>query len=35
VGAGGTYYNNSLKSTKRINKMMTKLALIRPRRAAK
>src|SRR5882757_4072223 len=35
VGAGGTFYNNSLKSTKRMNKMMTKLALIRPRRAAK
>jgi acyl-CoA reductase-like NAD-dependent aldehyde dehydrogenase len=35
VGAGGTYYNNSLKATKRMNKMMTKLALIRPRRAAK
>jgi acyl-CoA reductase-like NAD-dependent aldehyde dehydrogenase len=35
VGAGGVYYNNSLKSMKRMNTMMTKLALIRPRRAAK
>jgi acyl-CoA reductase-like NAD-dependent aldehyde dehydrogenase len=35
VGAGGNYYNNSLKSMKRMNAMMTKLALIRPRRAAK
>jgi acyl-CoA reductase-like NAD-dependent aldehyde dehydrogenase len=35
VGAGGNYYNNSLKSMKRMNTMMTKLALIRPRRAAK
>jgi acyl-CoA reductase-like NAD-dependent aldehyde dehydrogenase len=35
VGAGGNYYNNSLKAMKRMNTMMTKLALIRPRRAAK
>jgi acyl-CoA reductase-like NAD-dependent aldehyde dehydrogenase len=35
VGAGGNYYNNSLKSMKRMNTMMTKLALVRPRRAAK
>ena len=35
VGAGGNYYNNSLAAMKRMNTMMTKLALIRPRRAAK
>jgi acyl-CoA reductase-like NAD-dependent aldehyde dehydrogenase len=35
VGAGGNYYNNSLKAMKRMNTMMTKLALIRPKRAAK
>jgi acyl-CoA reductase-like NAD-dependent aldehyde dehydrogenase len=35
VGAGGNYYNNSLKAMKRMNTMVTKLALIRPRRAAK
>lgn len=35
AGAGGTYYNNSLKALKRMNKMMTKLALITPKRAAK
>jgi acyl-CoA reductase-like NAD-dependent aldehyde dehydrogenase len=35
VGAGGTYYHNSQKATKRMNAMMTKFALIRPRRAAK
>ena len=35
VGAGGNYYNNSLKALKRMNTMMTKLALIRPKRAAK
>jgi acyl-CoA reductase-like NAD-dependent aldehyde dehydrogenase len=35
VGAGGTYYNNSLKSLKRMNTMITKLALRRPRRMAK
>jgi len=35
VGAGGNYYNNSLKSMRRMNTMMTKLALVRPRRAAK
>ena len=29
VGAGGNYYNNSLKALKRMNKMMTKLALVR------
>ena len=35
VGAGGNYYNNSQKAMKRMNAMITKLALIRPRRAAK
>jgi acyl-CoA reductase-like NAD-dependent aldehyde dehydrogenase len=35
VGAGGNYYHNSLKALKRTNRMMTKLALSRPRRAAK
>src|SRR6476661_1422566 len=35
VGAGGNYYNNSVKSMKRMNTMMTKLALIRPKRTAK
>ncbi|MDT5213863.1 MAG: hypothetical protein QOK18_2102 [Mycobacterium sp.] len=35
VGAGGNYYNNSLKAMKRMNTMMTKLALARPKRAAK
>lgn len=35
VGAGGNYYHNSLKAMKRMNTMMTKLALIRPRRTAK
>ena len=35
VGAGGTYYNNSLKALKRMNTMMTKLALARPKRMAK
>ncbi len=35
VGAGGNYYNNSQKAIKRMNTLMTKLALMRPRRAAK
>jgi acyl-CoA reductase-like NAD-dependent aldehyde dehydrogenase len=35
VGAGGNYYNNSPKALKRMNKIMTKLALVGPRRAAK
>ena len=30
VGAGGNYYNNSLKALTRMNKLMTKLALVRP-----
>lgn len=35
VGAGGNYYNNSPKALKRMNTLMTKLALIGPRRTAK
>jgi acyl-CoA reductase-like NAD-dependent aldehyde dehydrogenase len=35
VGAGGNYYNNSQKALKRMNTMMTKFALIRPKRTAK
>ena len=31
VGAGGNYYNNSQRALKRMNNMMTKLALIRPK----
>jgi acyl-CoA reductase-like NAD-dependent aldehyde dehydrogenase len=35
VGAGGNYYNNSHKALTRMNKLMTRLALRRPRRIAK
>ncbi|MEW2481995.1 aldehyde dehydrogenase family protein [Mycobacterium sp. NPDC049093] len=35
VGAGGSYYNNSEKAIVRMNKLLTKLALARPRRKAK
>lgn len=35
IGAGGNYYNNSLKALARMNKMMTKMALSRPKREAK
>jgi acyl-CoA reductase-like NAD-dependent aldehyde dehydrogenase len=35
MGAGGNYYNNSLKALKRMNTLMTKLALVTPKRAAK
>ncbi|ULE34242.1 aldehyde dehydrogenase family protein [Mycobacterium sp. IDR2000157661] len=35
VGAGGNYYNNSLKALKRMNSLMTKLALVTPKRTAK
>ena len=35
VGAGGNYYNKSLRALKRMNTMMTKMALVGPRRAAK
>jgi len=35
VGAGGNYYNNSPRALKRMNNLMTKLALIGPKRAAK
>ena len=35
LGAGGNYYHNSLKALRRMNKLMTKMALSRPRRVAK
>jgi acyl-CoA reductase-like NAD-dependent aldehyde dehydrogenase len=35
MGAGGNYYNNSLRALKRMNTLTTKLALITPRRRAK
>jgi acyl-CoA reductase-like NAD-dependent aldehyde dehydrogenase len=35
VGAGGNYYHNSLKALRRMNRLMTRLALARPRRIAK
>jgi acyl-CoA reductase-like NAD-dependent aldehyde dehydrogenase len=35
VGAGQNYYHNSLKALNRINRMMTRMALARPRRVAK
>ncbi|BBZ10791.1 aldehyde dehydrogenase [Mycobacterium branderi] len=35
LGAGGNYYHNSLKALARMNRMMTKMALARPRRTAK
>ncbi len=35
AGAGGNYYNNSLKALTRMNKLMTKMALSRPRRILK
>jgi acyl-CoA reductase-like NAD-dependent aldehyde dehydrogenase len=35
AGAGGNYYNNSQKALKRMNTMMTKFAMIRPKRTAK
>jgi acyl-CoA reductase-like NAD-dependent aldehyde dehydrogenase len=35
VGAGQNYYHNSRKALKRVNKMMTRMALSRPRRVAK
>ena len=35
VGAGGNYYNNSLKALQRMPKLMSRLALIRPKRTAK
>jgi hypothetical protein len=34
VGACGNYYHNSLKALQRTNKLMTKMALSRPRRLA-
>ncbi len=35
VGAGGNYYNHSLSALKRMNTLMTRLALVTPRRSAK
>jgi len=35
AGAGGNYYHNSPKALKRMNAMMTRFALIRPKRTAK
>jgi hypothetical protein len=35
VGAGVNYYSNSLKALARTNRLMTRLALARPRRVAK
>src|ERR1700754_2526882 len=35
LGAGGNYYNNSHRALKRMNKLMTRLALAGSRRAAK
>jgi acyl-CoA reductase-like NAD-dependent aldehyde dehydrogenase len=35
VGAGGNYYNHSQTALARMNKLMTRLALRRPRRTAK
>lgn len=35
AGAGGNYYNNSFKALKRMNAMMTKMALMRPKRTAR
>ena len=35
VGAGGNYYHNSRKALKRMNRMLTRVALARPRRVAK
>jgi acyl-CoA reductase-like NAD-dependent aldehyde dehydrogenase len=35
VGAGGNYYHNSLKALKRMNRLLTRAALARPRRVAK
>jgi acyl-CoA reductase-like NAD-dependent aldehyde dehydrogenase len=35
VGAGGNYYHNSLNALARANRLMTRMALARPRRTAK
>ncbi|WP_199254054.1 aldehyde dehydrogenase family protein [Mycolicibacterium mengxianglii] len=35
VGAGGNYYNNSLRAMARMNKLMTKMALAGPKRISK
>jgi len=35
AGAGGNYYHNSMKALARMNKMLTNVSLIRPKRTAK
>jgi acyl-CoA reductase-like NAD-dependent aldehyde dehydrogenase len=35
AGAGGNYYHNSMKALARMNKMLTNVSLIRPKRIAK
>ncbi|HTM85421.1 MAG TPA: aldehyde dehydrogenase family protein, partial [Mycobacterium sp.] len=35
AGAGGNYYHNSLKALGRMNRLLTRVALSRPRRTAK
>lgn len=35
VGAGGNYYHNSMKALQRMNRVMTRASLFRPRRVAK
>lgn len=35
AGAGGNYYHNSFKALERMNKLMTRVSLSRPRRVAK
>ncbi len=35
AGGGGIYYNNSLRARRAMNKVLTGLALVRPRRVAK
>lgn len=35
VAAGNTYYSNSPNALRRMNKLMTRMALLRPRRSAK
>lgn len=35
AGAGGNYYHNSMKALARMNDLLTKVSLIRPRRTAK
>jgi acyl-CoA reductase-like NAD-dependent aldehyde dehydrogenase len=35
VGAGGNYYNNSMRARKTMNRVLTRLALARPRKTAR